>query len=472
MEEEKRCPACGKPTAGYVPCPHCGADPSLRLSIKAVAALCIVALIIGSGYLILHVSTLGPRPMLIADINSWYDYASVWLEGTVISGPIIDDRSVSFDLSDGSGDIEVNVYVPPGELKAQDKVPMVGDNALVFGMLRVYTDSKEIRVQKVEDLQITPAQPVSTTIDELKSTWYDSQSLKYKRVTLEGMIVGMRTYYSAKVYTLQDNENKDLDMYVHNGLVYVENRQLDLKLLQTIRVTAGALEYYGPELALASYDDIEVIENGVPTSAGIENIDENMRGQFVRTGGRIIFVEMVGVSNSLGVQMRYFWLDSKDNPPVWISESIYKLLPDNTRELLRRGATAELTGRISSSGELQIELVGPPELSLEDGVYEPPLVENVANISIDNLAEFVTVQGEVIASENVVAVAKIPSNWEFTLRDNFNENIKIWIPNTIYERMIEPPRVGDNLRVVGKVIKREGEIQVQPGLPSDVVRVS
>ena len=482
MSEEKICPACGKPTAGYVPCPHCGADPSLRLSIKAAVVLCVVLLGIGSGYFLWHTSTITPQPISIASIDSWMNYASVWIEGTVISGPQVDDRSISFEVQDASGEsIEVDVYVDPQSLKAQGKIPMVGDRVKLFGMLRVHLDgSVEIRVSSLDKdrftgedkFQVTSAQAVSTTIRDLTYDWYGSQSLKYRRVTLEGRITGMRPLYSAKIYALEDNENNTVDMFVHNGLVYAEDRQLDLNLLQTIRVTAGASEYsYKPQLALASYDDIEVIENAIPTHVGIENINENMRGQFVKTGGRIIFVEMVGESNSLEVEKRYLWLDNKDNPMVWMWESVYKLLSDNTRKLLKRGSTAELTGRVSRSGELEIELVGPPELSLVGGTYEPPLVENVAEIGSDNVGEFVTIQGEVGDDENVAAGAGLPSNRKLTLRDNFGETIKIWISNTIYERIPAPPAVMDNLRVVGKVIQSGSEIQIEPGLPSDVVKV-
>ena len=473
MAEEKICPACGKPTAGYVPCPHCGVDPKTRLSIRVAAILCAVTLVIGAGYFVWHTSTIGPQPVLIASIDGWLNYASVWIEGTVTSGPGVSSTSISFEVQDASEEsIEVKVYERPDSLKNKDKIPMVGDHILLFGMLRVYLDgSMEIRVNKAEDLQLTPAQPVETTIRDLRNAWPAS---RYNRVTLEGRITNLRPLTSAKIYTLEDNDSNTVEMYVHNGLMYAEDGELDVKLLQMISVTAGASEYSSrPQLALASYDDIEVIENGAPTPIEIENINENMCGEFVRVRGQIIFVEMVGESDSLEVEKRYLWLDNKDNPTIWMWDSFYKLLPDNVRKLLKRGTTAEFTGKVSTYGELQIEFTGPQEPSLTPGTYEPPFVENVATIGSDNVGELVTIQGEMVGSEGVAAGVGLPSNWKLTLQDNFGETIKIWISNTIYERIPENdlPAVGDNLRVVGKVAQSGGEIQVQPGLPSDVVRV-
>jgi len=109
--------------------------------------------------------------------------------------------------------------------------------------------------------------------------------------------------------------------------------------------------------------------------------------------------------------------------------------------------------------------------SLENGVYEPLLIENVATINSSLLNDFVTIHGRIVENSEVRR-GTLPSDWEFVLRDNLGENGKIWIPNTIYERMLDPIVVGDNVRVVGKVIQRGGGIAVQPGVPSDVVKVS
>ena len=480
-ETEKICPACGKPTAGYVPCPHCGADPRLRLSIKVAVLLCVVILVVGSGFFVLHLSTAGVEPTPIGSIDRWMDYASVWIKGTVISGPQIDKTSISFEVQDASGILKVEIYLPPERLKREDKIPSVGDKALLFGQLRVFPDgSTEIRVSSLdkdpltgeEYFQLTRAQLDETSIGYLVNDWYTSQSLKYKRVTIEGTITNLWPLSSAKLYTLEDNNGVTVEMYIHNGLGYIEN-VLNLRVLQTIRVTAGVSAYRTKlQLALLSYDDIEVVGAWSPNEVGIENINDSLNGKFVKVSGQIVFTEMTGKPLSLEVDKRYIWLGDNDNPRIWMYESIYKLLPENVRKLLRRGATVELVGRVSkSAGQFQIEFTGPQVPSLENGTYEPAFIENVATINSSFLNDFVTIAGRIVENSEVRR-GTLPSDWEFVMRDNLGENGKIWVPNTIYERMLDPIVVGDNVRVVGKVIYRAGRIWVQPGVPSDVVKVS
>lgn len=481
---EKICPACGKPTAGYVPCPHCGADTRTRITIKLAMLLCAIVLAFGVVYFAMHLSTIEPQPTAIASIDSWMDYSYVWLEGAVSYGPQYSSTSISFEIYDGSGttiddsSIRVEVYDPAfKDLINENKVPRVGDNVKLFGQLRVYLDgSTEVRVSLSEDLQLTRAvQPLETTIAELKTSWGTDQSLMFSRVTLEGTVTGIRPLSSAKIYTLEDNTTgvtKELEMYIHNGLeTYIENEQLDLEVLQRVRVSAGVSQYRGtPQLAISDFDEITVIGSWSPIEVPLGSVDMTMFNNFVKVGGKIIFVEVVGESDSLGIQERYLWLDNKYNPIIQIDEDVYKLLSDNTEEQMRRGATIELVGRVYSYGtEVRIKFIGPQEPSLQPGAYEPTLVENFAAIGSDNMDDLVTVRGIITYVENV-ARGQLPSDRRFTLEDNFGGNIKIWVPNTLYERMVDPTEVGDEIQVVGKVLTSGGIIAVQPGVLDDLQR--
>jgi hypothetical protein len=567
-----------------------------------VVLLCLVILGIGAAYFSLHAAALVAKPIPIADIDSWLNYASVWIEGTVISGPRMNERSISFDVQDESGEsLEVNIYFKPWEIR--DKIPMVGDRVKVFGMLRVFMDgSMQLRVSKLgvdeftgeEKFQVTRAQAVEATIRELT---YDWPVLRHRRVILRGTITGMRPLAAAKIYTLENLENKDhsVSLYIHNGLRYAENRGLDLRLLQEVEVTAGVSEYGGsPQLAIASYGDIRVIggithenlmanisdiatifENNIKRvnglllesienlssafenienefntfSSGLENVvksyegyiedlvaaleNENVGsvleflasvknidpllndlkskvdafleeaenrvsetaldnlervknrclvsgayagevydllwGKFVRIKGQIIFVEMEGEEDSLEIEKRRFWLDGEDNPYIWVWESVYELLPENARELLRRGSAAEFTGRISDHGGLAIELVAPPELDLKEGLYELPTVENLEEIGSDNVGQFVRIVGRLIGVEEIPK-ALIPGDRELVLQDDFGGTITVRVSSVIYERIPEKdlPSIDDTLRVVGRVDENGGEIKVLPGVPADL----
>jgi hypothetical protein len=480
MTEEKICPACGKPTAGYVPCPHCGADPKHRMSLKPAMIMCVIALCLGVVFFAMYVKTsTSPQPLLISDIDRWQDYNYVWIIGKITSGPSVSSTTLVFYIQDTSGanPLRVEVYDPEYKtLIAENRVPTVGDDATIFGQLRVYIDgSMELRVNKASDVTINNrAQAVPSSIQEVKDSWNTRQGLEYyRRVTLEATIVGLRPLSSAKIYTLEDNSGNTIEMYVHNGLMNINNKSFDFKLLQRVRVTAGASNYITtPQLVLADYGDIEEIGMQSPTPASLDNIDSTLVNQFVRVGGKVIFVEMVRASDSLAVESYNIWLDNQYNPRVSLDGDVYKLLSDNARQQLKRGAIVELTGIVSRYGStFKINLLGPPDISLQSGTYEPPLVENFAAISSDNLDNLVKVEGKII-DDTPVFEGLLPVDHGFALQDNFGNNIKLFVTNTLYERMSYPPVVGDNVRVVGKVIQRESSMAVQPGMLSDMEEVS
>ncbi len=485
MTEENICPACGKPTAGYVPCPHCGADTRIKLNKKVVPILILIVFVVGIAFFGAHLATIRADTMSISSIDSWQNYASVWVSGIVTSGPQMDERGISFDIQDSSGGtMEIEIYVPPTTLKSQGLMPSVGDNVKAFGLLRVYVDGSitmrpsklgEDKFTKENKFQLYRAEPVETNITNLLLNWHSSNSLRFKRVSLEGTIVGMRALSSAKIYTLRDSDNSTVDMYVHNGVVNAENGELDLKLLQTVRATVGASQYgNSPQLVLSSYDQIEVLESGAATPVPIESVDESMRGEFITTGGKIIFVLMSGETSSLEVEKYYLVIDNESNATTWMWNSVYQLLPDSTRELLKRGSDLQFTGKVSQSGELSIEFLLPPDYTIDNGTFEPDLIENVMSLEGENVGKVVAIEGTVTSVENVAAFDnKLPPNRLFTIQDNFGGNVKLLVTNTVYERILSPPVVGDKVNVVGTYFLLESNaVWITPGLPSDIVRVS
>jgi hypothetical protein len=479
MTEEKICPACGKPTAGYVPCPHCGVDPKNRMSLKPAMIICVIALCLGAVFFFMHVRTSEAQPILISEIDRWQDYNYVWIKGRVTSGPSVSPTTLVIYVQDDSGasPLRVEIYDPAFKtLIAENRVPTVGDDVAIFGQLRVFIDgSMELRVSKSSDVNITTkAQPVVSSIQEILDSWSNRQGLEYyRRVTIEATIVSLRVLSSAKIYTLKDDSGNTIEMYVHNGLMYLDNEPFEFRLLQRLRITAGASNYLTtPQLVLSDYDDIEVIGAQSPIPVSLDKIDSTLVNEFVRVGGKVIFVEMIGESGTLNVESYNIWLDNQYNPRAWLAGDIYKLLSKDTRQQLKRGATAELTGKVSRYGTtFKIDLLGPPDLSLQSGTYEPPLVENFATISVDNLDNLVKVEGQII-DDIPVFEGLLPSDHEFVIQDAFGNNIKLFVTNTLYERMSYPPIVGDNVRVVGKVVQRESWMAVQPGMLSDVEKVS
>jgi len=474
VTEEKRCPACGKPTAGYVPCPHCGADPRTSFTIKFAAVICVIILGVGIAFYFLHVATSEVIPTPISSIDSWLDYSYVWIDGVVSAGPQYGIGSVSFDVYDASAQnidqatISVEYYDP-----AENTIPAVGDHVLAFGQLRAPVGvDKELRISFPSDLQITRAQLVQTTISDIVST---GSSLWFKRVALNGTVTGLRPLASAKIYTLSDSEGNELQLYVHNGLeTYVEKRPIGLKVLDNVTVTTGLSQYAGvPQLYLSDFDELDVTSSENVQEVPIQSLNENLVGDIVKVGGKIVFVEAVGGSTGLEMSERLLSLDNRYNPSVTISDGLFKLLSDENQALLKRGATIGLVGKVQTyRGAYRLEWVGPQVPDLTPGEYEPPSVENFSTIT-DNLKdELVTITGRVVDNLNITA-GQLPSHRLLTLQDNFGGSVRVYIPNFLYERMQNPPLTGQTVKVVGKVTSASGyPVVVQPGVMEDVQRVS
>ena len=480
MTEEKRCPACGKPTAGYVPCPHCGADPRTSITMKFALVVCVIVLGFGAVFYLMHLATSDVIPTPISSIDpNWMDYSYVWIDGVVSAGPQYSQGSVTFDVYDGSegsfgtmeeGTIPVEYYNP-----TENTIPTVGDHVQAFGQLRAPVGGdKELRVSFSSDIYITKAQAVDTTISNILSTWDAASSLQFKRVRVEGTITGIRPLSSAKIYTLSDS-GEELELYVHNGLEeFVEKRPIGLNVLDRVRVTTGLSQYSGsPQLSLADFDELEIIGSENVQEVPIQSLNDNFVENMVKVSGKIVFVEAKGGGSDLEILERVLLLDNVYNPSVIASEGTLELLSDNDRALVKRGTTIGLVGEVQRyGGSVRVEWLGPQVPTLASGSYEPPSVENFLTITSDNQNELVTVVGNVYAVSEI-SVGWLPSHRILTLQDNLGGSVWVYIPNFLYERMQSPPSVGQTIKVIGKVTSASGyPVVVQPGVIEDVQRVS
>ncbi|MEW6222713.1 MAG: hypothetical protein AB1476_05345 [Candidatus Hadarchaeota archaeon] len=480
MTEHKTCPACGKPTGGYVPCPHCGADPRFRVTLKFAMWLCLAALALAAVFFYMHIATSEISPTPISSIDTWMDYSYVVVQGVVSSGPQYDDTSMTFTVYDGSAleekdaTITVEVYDPAfHNLIAENRVPAVGDNIRIFGQLRApASGEKEINPSNASEITLTKAQASAATISQILNTLGTSQSLLYKRLTVAGSIRGLRPLSSAKIYTLEDN-GKEVEVYIHNGLgTYIEKRQLDLKVLDMVSITAGLSHYSGtPQFSIADFDEIQVTGSENLSRTALENIDNSLVDEYVKTGGKVVFVELVGTGSDLEIAERIIWLENSATR-ISVNEDLFQTLPTETRNLVSRGAELELVGKVKRYGSgLRIEWVGPQTPTVTQGQFEPAPVDNFANVASVAADNLVTVAGAVQSTSSIIK-GYLPDDVFLNIGDNFGNTAKVYLPNFMYERMLSPPGVGENVKVVGKVMTISGSVAIQPGVLEDVQKVS
>ncbi|MEM3401958.1 MAG: hypothetical protein QW179_00300 [Candidatus Hadarchaeales archaeon] len=481
MSDEKLCPACGKPNPGYPVCPHCGVDTRYKISVKWAFALCLVVLAIGGVFFSLHLATSQPIPVPISTIDPWLDYSYVLLEGVVVSGPEYQSTSMEFEIWDNSSSdftlskINVEIYDPAfTEMLAGKNIPKVGDRVRVFGQVRsAVTVTREIRVTSSDDIKITRMEPENTTIRRILSGWGTPESSVYKKVTVEGTVVGVDPKSSAKIYTLLDN-GAEIQVYIHNGLeAYVEKSPPPFSVMDRVRITAGVSQYYGtPQLAVASYDEIEVVGRDSVESFQLWQLNENMVKRPVRVGGRIIFVEAVPEANSLKFTKRILWLENESSPRVELDEDVYKLL-DN-RAFIRRGTEIDFIGRVekysADPAGVRIQFTGPQQPELTPGTFEPPRVENFLTIGTIPRGNLVTVEG-VIKETSEIKKGELPSDRLLEIEDNHGGRLTIYVPNHLWERLLEQPAKGERVKIIGKIGSALGKVAVEPGMPEDIQEV-
>jgi DNA/RNA endonuclease YhcR with UshA esterase domain len=468
---EEVCPVCGKKTGGRVPCPYCLTDTSRKIKLTWVWLICTLLAALGAVAIVMHSRASVEEPISISEIDPWMDYSYGWVEGTVTSGPLYGRNYISFSVCDFSSDdlerstVEVRAYSPVSEeLLSAGAVPRVGDRVKVFGQMRVSSEKdKMITISIARDLRITPSEPVTSTPSEIMRR----SDLLFRRMTVEGIVAGMRSTGSAYVYYLSDGTG-EIQLYIPNGLgAYVERRSLGVEALDRVRVSGGVSVYRGtPQLNIARFSDIEVIGRENVQRVGLAGLVENMVGSYVRVSGRIILSESVGTTTSLKIVKRVLWLDAKNLPRVHIDEEVFQGLSRDIRDALVRGSRVELVGKVERRDErLAVTFVGPQAPTIEEGVFTPPAVDNLEVLADEDLA---LVSGTVREVENRTK-GLLPPDRILTVA-TVSGSARVLIPNFIWERLVEVPGEGDRIAVVGKIAAVGGERVLQVCSTGDVWR--
>jgi hypothetical protein len=444
--------------------------------MRMVWGMCVLVLMLGALFFYLHLVASEVSPVPIASIDSWLDYSYVWVEGVVVSGPQYGPTSLSFDLWDGSSEdfgeatLRVEVFSPAfQELVKENRIPRVGDHVLAFGQLRVPSIAeRELRVSFPDDIEITAAEPIVAALSEILDS---PESYRYRRVAVEGTITDVEPKASAKLYYLED-EGREIQVYIHNGLEsFLEERPLDINVLDRVRVEAGLAEFEGRlQLAVARFDEIQVLHRENIPELSLEDVDERLLDNFVRIGGRILFVELEGTGNSLEISRRILWLENEGYPRVVVDEGKLGLLGRELQSMIRRGSRIELIGKVSRYGDgIAVFWVGPQTPSIEAGEWAPDPVENFSAIDSSWRGRLVSITGRVTSVYGQFRPG-LPDDRVLVLEDNHGNSVRVYVPNYVYERLTRPPATGQTVAVVGQVVDMPslGSIVVRPGSMEDI----
>ncbi|HEC36478.1 MAG TPA: hypothetical protein ENI39_08095, partial [Anaerolineae bacterium] len=174
------CSQCGRYVGPYEACPYCGARMAGRVSIRAVKAAAVVLATVGLAVLWLA-ATRSPVPRIqIGQASATTNMAYVQVQGWVVRGPdyYSDSGYLSFTVADDTGEIRVSAYRKEvSRLRAQGRIPALGDLVSVAGTLRVHEDGVALTVNVPEHVEVLRPEPVER---ELGSITADDRLLRVR----------------------------------------------------------------------------------------------------------------------------------------------------------------------------------------------------------------------------------------------------------------------------------------------------
>lgn len=457
------CSQCGRYVGPYEACPYCGAQMTGRLSIRAVKGIAVALASVGLVVLWL-LAIRSPVPLISigqADATTHMAYARV--EGWVVDGPDYypDSGTLSFTVSDGTGEIRVSLYRKEAEtMRAQARIPALGDRVSVAGTLRVREEGISLTVNVPESVEIVRPEAVMRQIGSITAADY------LLRVRVRGQV--WEVYgpgAGLTVITLRDQTGA-VALVLREEMMALAGTSLSLEPGQSVEVVGTVDLYQGqPQIVPASVLDVVLLSDAVPVAhpvaiAALETVEV---GQLVEVEGRVI------EASASPAGMRLTLEDGSGTVTIFLYQDLVSALGDSAA--MRPGAQVRVVGKVALyRGVLEVVPERPMDVQrLEEG----RLVER-AVIPWTPLAELLAMRGEIAAIQGeVVEVSSFASGFRFTLDDGSAQAVLLlWLP--VYAELADPALLdrGAWVQATGVVAVYEGETQVVPGSGLDVIVVS
>ena len=370
------CPSCGQDVGQHdagpsEACPHCGAQESdgresgaqmtQRLPIRALKIVAVVIAIVGLAGLWL-VATRSEVPLVpIGQVGATMNMAYVRVAGRCTSTPTYDPEGgyLSFWVEDETGEILVSAYRGETEqIMDQGRMPALGDLIEVAGTLRIRDeDFASLTINVPEALGVTRQEAVYRDIGAI------APEDQFLRVRVQGQVRDVYSPYTGlTLITLRDATGAIL-VAVSDGLVALSGVPLDVRVGQSVAVTACVTLYRGtPQLVPASVREIVPLDRPVAVAAerATGGLTDGDVGQLVAVRGK------VGEVREFAAGVRATVDDGSGAITLLLWQDIYDQLPPSPA--LAGGAEVHVQGAVRQyKGEL--ELV--PEAAVDVRVLAP-----------------------------------------------------------------------------------------------------
>jgi len=161
VEEEVRCPSCGRFVGAHYKCPYCGAHIKHRLSLRLFKYGSIVMALVGLVILYLVTTQVISVPVVkVADITGVMNFANAKVSGRVVKvKPPTKKGMFNFTIDDGTGELKITSFGNITEdLKRLNRFPRLADEVEAIGAIKVSDQyGTSLQLQSAQNLKIKPA---------------------------------------------------------------------------------------------------------------------------------------------------------------------------------------------------------------------------------------------------------------------------------------------------------------------------
>jgi DNA/RNA endonuclease YhcR with UshA esterase domain len=255
LTEYTHCPSCGKSTPKHSnSCHRCGASFFNRFNLKRLNLILGLIGLIGFGFLgYAYYEATHITP--IEKINSNMENQTIIISG-IITDINYDDRyeKTEFLIEDDSGSIWVYGWSEfSSDLKAANKIPHLGDELIIEGMVNVYesdwSTKISLEIESPNSFEINEIDPISVEIPTLIENY---ETYLKKKVTITGNVtnqnvgtIGNTLLYVSLTLT-QDFEG--ITVFIDNDLLnFAEEGFILPNTTDYIQIT-GIVDLFNEEL--------------------------------------------------------------------------------------------------------------------------------------------------------------------------------------------------------------------------------
>jgi DNA/RNA endonuclease YhcR with UshA esterase domain len=396
-------------------------------------------------------------PVEIGNLVETMNWAYVRVEGVVTRQPTHDQEAgtIRFWLWDGTGEILVIAYRSEAEaLLAGDMVPVMGDTVSLEGTLRIKDDFQYLVLDVPQNTEIRPAESILLPIGQVDPTFL------YQSVTVRGMVRDDRVpYQGLRILTVRDGSG-EIDVALATGPDALLGNLPDIGAGMPLQVTGAVDLYKGmPQISVGRGTDVAVLDEDLAIAPR-----RWLGGLSTKDVGHLAFVEgiITGVEPfSAGTK---FTLDDG-------SGTVTMLLWRDLNESLVAGEQLVVGTRVQALGEIaeyraDLELIPqiPPDVAVLATGEPAASTRKLGELRPDDAGRIVAVRGVLRSLQTFSAGVK------GTLDDETGVvTLLLW--QDLYDALPGRERLvpGAVLEVQGKVAQYQGNLEIIPQSPSDLV---